>query len=61
MKENILSVISKYDKQLTREIRTTEIEELEEILKNKGSLLALSSAYYYGFIQALKEKSVTSR
>lgn len=59
MKGNdILKEISLYEKELTREMKGTELEALEEMLKEKGSFTALSSAYYFGYIQALKEKGV---
>ena len=58
MKKSVLEVISQYGDTPKREIRTSEYEELEEMLREKGSMIALTSAYYFGYIQALKEKGV---
>ncbi len=63
MRKTVIDVLMEDKKHESRPIRTDEFRELESLLKEHGSFIGLTSAYYFGYIMALKREGVirTSR
>ena len=56
MKKSVLDVLLEDRKHNSRPMRTSEYEELEDLMKQHGSFIAITSAYYYGYMMGRKKK-----
>lgn len=56
MKKTVMDVLLEDRKHESRPMRTSEYEELEGLMKQHGSFIALTSAYYFGYMMGSKKK-----